>query len=260
MEISASALNEKDLETSQEPSPNLQETIVIDESCETEYTCDLCGFSTTVKHDLQTHMITMHEVQCGICKTKFKNLDDLSVHEKEDHSEEEETDNESSVVHHLRKKCVYLEEEIVKERKINAANLELVNNQKKNIEALKKEIEKANDRTKIENGKVVETNEELTKLKDKINAEIIANENHRKVIEELNMKIHSFEETQSTNEDGSSRKNVESEEMKTLKEKAKEFKATCDIKITKLKEKHLEEVTEIKIRKLRVEEELRSVV
>jgi predicted metal-binding protein len=89
------------------------------------------GFTTTVKNDLQTYMKTMHEVQCGICKTKFKNLYDLNVHEKEDHSEEEVTNDESSVVQHLRKKCEYMEEEIVKERKINAANIELVNNQKK---------------------------------------------------------------------------------------------------------------------------------
>ena len=67
------------------------------------------------------------------------------------------------------KKCEYLEEEIVKERNIKASNLELLKSQKQTVESLKKEIEKANERTKVENGKVVEANEELGKVKEKMN-------------------------------------------------------------------------------------------
>ena len=52
----------------------------------------------------------------------------------------------------------------------------------------------------------------------------------------------------------------ESEEMRKLKEKAKEFRAMSDLKISKLKEKYLEEINDVKIKKLRVEGELNSVV
>jgi beta-galactosidase beta subunit len=45
LEITSSAQNEINLEVS----PNPQETIVIDEHCEMEYTCDLCGFYNNCK-------------------------------------------------------------------------------------------------------------------------------------------------------------------------------------------------------------------
>ena len=93
-----------------------------------------------------------------------------------------------------------------------------------------------------------------------MNIEIIANENQRRIIDELKMKINFLEESRSNNDEESTNVNSESDEIKKLKDKAKEFIATSDLKVKKLKEKHVEEITELKIRKLRVEEELSCVV
>ena len=118
---------------------------------------------------------------------------------------------------------------------------------------LKKKLGKANERTKSENDKVKEPNEELTKLKEKVNQGIIENENHRKLIDELIEKVRAKDVPTDNN-------TQESEEMRKLKEKAKEFRAMSDLMISKLKEKYLEEINDVKIKKLRVEGELNSVV
>ena len=251
-------LPKNDLKTSQGNSANSDEIIDVDEHCDTVYECDACDFVSDEKSDLQGHVKTTHEVMCLTCKTCFKSQLDLDNHKKVEHLTEESVEEETNVEEHLRNKCEYLEVEIDKERKVNAANLENITNQKKTIEDLKREIKKANDRTKEENSKVVEMSGELKVIKDKMNEEIIVNENNRRVIDELNKKLKAQEEN--AGQSKSSNLNDDSDEIRELKEKAKEFKATSDLKINKMKEKHLEELNEVKIKKIRVEEELRSTI
>ena len=68
---------------------------------------------------------------------------------------------ESNIEKHLQEKCEYLEVEIGKERIINTKNKKLIETQLKTIENLKKDVDKANERTKTENSKVTEMDEEL---------------------------------------------------------------------------------------------------
>ena len=222
--------------------------------------CDECEFKTMEMNNLTNHVNTQHEQYqhlCEICSVKCKCGDDLMKHMKEVHTvhtvidlvNQENSEEESAAIEHLRKKCEYMEEVINNEQKVNADNLKALKEHEETIKHLKKEVEKADERTRNENSKVKEANDELVKLKEKMNREIIENMNKSKLIEELKDKLNNADSGR-----------TESEEIKKIKEKALELKATNELKINKLKEKHSVEINELQIKKIRVEEELSSVV
>ena len=241
--------NEKQIEGPErylENSESLNETLC--------FNCANCDFTTMEENDLTNHIKMQHKYDCEICKLQCKSESDLRKHLSEantviDLVTQENSDDESGAIEHLRKKCEYLEEVLNKEQKVNSENIKARKEHEDTIKYLKKEVEKADERTRVENIKVREVNEELVKLKEKINKEIIENLNKSKLIEELKEKMNHTNSGQ-----------TESEEIRRIKEKAMEFKATNELKIKKMKEKHLEDMNEVQIKKIRVEEELRSAI
>ena len=244
---------QSDINNEQEGPENHRENIQIsiEASC---LNCDNCDFTTMEENALTNHIVTQHQYQCEICKLQYETHDDLGKHRSEAHTgidivSQENSEDESNTLEYLRKKCEYLEEVITKEQKVNADNMKARKEHENTIKYLKKEAEKADERTREENIKVREANEELVKLKEKMNKEVIENMNKNRIIDELKAKI---------NDTNSGL--TESEEVKKIREKALELRATNELKIKKLKEKHLEDMNEVQIRKMRVEEELRSAV
>ena len=72
----------------------------------------------------------------------------------------------------------------------------------------------------------------------------MTNEQHKKIIEDLNEKVKQFndENSNSSKARGDCEHGEEMEKMKEMTEKVKEPKNTNDLKIKKLKEQHLEEI------------------
>ena len=163
----------------------------------------------------------------------------------------------------MKKKCEYLEEEVEKEKLINKNNKKLIEDQIKIIEEFKNEANSANERTKSENNKVIEKDEELKKLKVTINDEILINENNKKTITDLNDKVRKLTEEKTKETLPSSDVCEHEDEIKKMKgmiEKAKELRNTSDLRIKKLKEQHTEEINEVKVQNLKLQEELGNVV
>ena len=158
----------------------------------------------------------------------FEEQINLNAHEKKIHSIEEHGSlsleevserEESNIEKHLQEKCEYLEVEIGKERIINTKNKKLIETQLKTIENLKKDVDKANERTKTENSKGTE----LTNLKCKLNDEVLINEKNGKNIEELQKKVNEYTEKDENPQSGGDCDHAdEIKRMKDIVEKTKD--------------------------------------
>ena len=96
-------------------------------------------------NNLTNHVKIHHEHRCEICSLKFKCEDDLRKPMKDVHTvqtvvNQENSEEESAVIEHLRKKCEYMEEVISNDKKVNADNLKDLKEHEETIKYLKKEI------------------------------------------------------------------------------------------------------------------------
>ena len=63
-------------------------------TCETIFQCNICGNELSSKHNLESHIASVHEGkkphQCSICKKKFTQKGSLDAHVKNVHTEKKE--------------------------------------------------------------------------------------------------------------------------------------------------------------------------
>ena len=138
--------------------------------------CDKCDFNSEDMATFNEHMKS-HPLNC--CTCSFKK--DLDKHKEDEYMEVYKED--SNVDQQLLESCRVLEEKVMIERRVNAKNVEIIENMKKGILELEKQVEKANKQTMDIREVLDKTDKELKTSKDMINSELIKNAKKQEEIE-----------------------------------------------------------------------------